>query len=46
VLDHPGTITIPALQLSKLYKLAIAGLAGSVNATGYAASGKLTVKRQ
>ena len=46
VLDQSGTITIPSLQLSKSYKLAVAGLAGSVNPTGYAASGKLTVKWQ
>jgi hypothetical protein len=46
VLDQSGTITIPSLQLSKSYKLAVAGLAGSVNPTGYAASGKVSVKWQ
>lgn len=46
MLDKSGTITIPSLQLSKSYMLAVAGLAGSVNPTGYAASGKLTVQWQ
>jgi hypothetical protein len=46
VLEKSDTVTIPSLQLSKSYKLTVAGLAGSVNPTRYAASGKLTVKWQ
>jgi hypothetical protein len=46
ILDQSGRITIPSLQLSRSYKLAVSGFAGSVNPTGYAASGKLTVQWQ